>query len=84
MGTFGFYVERPFYIVSEMPKHRQIDVIGNNMVIKTANGFDSQKWFYDQKTRTVKNLKTPTKSLDIQNAGRSTNLQISNTNSGWF
>jgi len=67
-------VERPFYIVSELPKHRYIDVINNNLVIKTANGFDSQKWFFDQKSRTVKNLKEPTKSFDIQNAGKTANL----------
>lgn len=81
---FGFYVQRPFYIVSELPKHRYLDEINGNLVIKTPNGFDSQKWFFDQKTRTIKNVKTPSKSFDIQNAGRSTNLQIWNTNSGWF
>jgi len=81
---FGFYVERPFYIVSELPKHRYIDVINGNTVIKTPNGFDTQKWWFDQKSRTIKNLKEPTKSFDIQNSGRSTNLQIYKTNSGWF
>jgi hypothetical protein len=35
---FGFFVERPFYIVSELPQHRYIDVIGTNTVIKTPNG----------------------------------------------
>lgn len=81
---FGFFVERPFYIVSEMSSHRYIDVIGSNTVIKTPNGFDSQKWFFDQKSRTIKNLKQPNKSFDIQNAGRSTNLQLWSTNSGWY
>jgi len=81
---FGLYVERPFYVVSELPKHRYLDWINNNMVIKTPNGFDTQKWYFDQKSRTIKNLKQPTKSFDIQNSGRSDNLQIYNTNSGWF
>jgi hypothetical protein len=36
---FGFYVERPFYIVSEMKAHRYIDSFnGRNVVIKTPNG----------------------------------------------
>jgi len=83
MGTMGFYVERPFYIVSELKKHRYIDLISANMVIKTPNGSDSQKWFFDQKTKTVKNLKESSKSLDIQNSGRSTNLQVWKTNSQW-
>jgi hypothetical protein len=82
--SFGFFVERPFYIVSELPSHRYIDLIGSNTVIKTPNGFDSQKWYFDQKSRTIKNLKQPNKSFDIQNAGRSTNLQLWSTNSGWF
>jgi hypothetical protein len=36
---FGLYVERPFYIVSELGEHRYLDLINNrNMVIKTRNG----------------------------------------------
>jgi hypothetical protein len=36
---FGMYVERPFYIVSEMKSHRYLDLINNrNFVIKTRNG----------------------------------------------
>lgn len=78
------YVERPFHIVSEMAKHRYLDEINGNMVIKTPNGYGSQVWFFDQKSRTIKNQKTPTKSFDIQNSGRSTNMQIWSTNSGWY
>jgi hypothetical protein len=36
---FGLYVERDFYIVSELSAHRYLDLISNrNMVIKTPNG----------------------------------------------
>ena len=36
---FGLYVERPFFIVSQLPDHRFLDLINNrNMVIKTPNG----------------------------------------------
>jgi hypothetical protein len=34
---FGIYVERDFYIVSQMSANRYIDLVGNNMVIKTPN-----------------------------------------------
>jgi hypothetical protein len=81
---FGLYVERPFYVVSQLPKNRYLDWINNNMVIKTSNGYDSQKWFFDQRSRTVKNLKEPTKSWDIAGSGKHSNLQIYNTNSGWW
>jgi len=51
---FGLYVERPFHIVSEMPSHRYLDIISNNLVVKTPNGFDTQIFWFDQKTRTIK------------------------------
>jgi len=36
---FGLYVERPFYIVSQLSKHRYLDIIDSrNLVIKTRNG----------------------------------------------
>jgi hypothetical protein len=36
---FGLFVERDFYIVSAMGKHRYLDIINNrNIVIKTPNG----------------------------------------------
>jgi hypothetical protein len=36
---FGLYVERDFYVVSQMGSHRYLDLINNrNFVIKTANG----------------------------------------------
>jgi hypothetical protein len=36
---FGLYVERPFYIVSQLTSNRYLDLINNrNMVIKTPNG----------------------------------------------
>ena len=36
---FGMFVERPFHIVSDMGSRRYLDIIGRNLVIKTANGF---------------------------------------------
>lgn len=50
---YGFYVERPFFVISELPKHKYMDRVNNNMILKTQNGFDSQKWFFDQKTKTI-------------------------------
>jgi hypothetical protein len=36
---FGLYVERPFYVISELGENRYLDLINNrNMVIKTSNG----------------------------------------------
>jgi len=36
---FGLYVDRTFYIVSQLSQNRYLDLINNrNMVIKTPNG----------------------------------------------
>jgi len=37
---FGLYVERPFYIISQLNNNRYLDLIDSNrnMVIKTRNG----------------------------------------------
>lgn len=71
---WGFKIDTPFYVISNLPDGRYLDILGNNMVIKRRNGFDSQKWFFDQKTRTIKSVRTPSKSWDIQNAGKNVNM----------
>jgi len=81
---FGLYVERPFHVVSALASHRYLDLIGNNMVIKTPNGFPSQVWYFDQASKTIKSEEQKHRSWDIQSEGRSTNVQIWNTNSQWF
>jgi hypothetical protein len=36
---FGLYVERPFYVISELKSHKYLDLIGNrNFSLKTLNG----------------------------------------------
>jgi hypothetical protein len=81
---FGLYVERPFYIISEMSSHRYLDLINNrNMVIKTRNGRNTQVWYFHQQSLTIR-TKLNNQSWDIKNAGKTNNMQIWSTNSGWF
>jgi hypothetical protein len=45
---FGFYVQRDFNIISELPDHRYLEVINNrNIVIKVSNGNKGQLWYFD-------------------------------------
>jgi hypothetical protein len=81
---FGLYVERPFYIVSSLGKGRYLDVVNSRLVIKTQNEFDSQKWWFDQKTKTIQNVMYKGKSFDIQHGGRTGNMQLWTTNGQWF
>jgi hypothetical protein len=82
-SEYGLYVGRPFYIISQCGEKRYLDVLGSNVVVKTPNEFDSQVWYFDQKTKTIVNT-LHKKSLDIQNSGNTNNLQVYNTNGGWF
>jgi membrane carboxypeptidase/penicillin-binding protein PbpC len=64
-----------FYIVSEMPEHRYLEVLNNRIpfVIKTQNGRKSQQWYFDQKSLTIK-TRLNNQSWDIQNAGKTNNM----------
>ena len=82
-ADFGLLVNEPFMVISQLPEGRYLDLVARNMVIKTRNGFPSQEWYFHQQSRTIKNKKNNL-SWDIQNAGKTTNMQTWNTNSGWF
>ena len=84
-SKFGFYINRPFYIVSSMPMRRVLEVVGGrNVVIRRRSNRNTQRWVFDQKSKTIQSFAYRTRSFDIQNAGRSANLQIYYTNSRWF
>ena len=81
---FGLYVERDFYVVSSLPDQRYLDLINNrNMVIKTRNGRKTQVWYFHQQSLTIR-TRYNNQSWDIKSAGRTKDMQIWSTNSGWF
>jgi hypothetical protein len=80
---WGMKIETPFYVQHVSGSGRFLDVLGNNMVIKTRNGYTSQQWTFNWKTRTINNVKYG-KSWDISNSGKGNNMQLYNTNSKWW
>jgi hypothetical protein len=83
--VYGFYINRPFYFMSKLPMERVLDVTGGkNVLLASRNGKDTQKWTFDEKSKTIKSFAYKAKCLDIENAGQSANLQIWNINSRWF
>jgi len=74
---WGFRIEQPFYIVSSMESGRYLDLISNQMVIKTSNGRTSQKWFFNQKTKTIHSWSTKSYSWTM----RGKNMIVGGTNS---
>jgi hypothetical protein len=80
---YGLYVERSFYVVTRLGSGRFLDIIGRDFVIKTRNGRKSQQWYFHQQSRTIKS-RTNNQSWDIKSSGRTNNMQVWSTNSGWW
>jgi hypothetical protein len=81
---FGLYVERDFYVVSALKSNRYLDLINNrNFVIKTKNGRRTQVWYFHQQSMTIR-TRYNNQSWDIKSAGKTNDMQIWSTNSGWF
>jgi membrane carboxypeptidase/penicillin-binding protein PbpC len=64
-------------------RRRYLDILGRDFVIKTPNGRNTQKWYFDQRSLTIKS-KSNNQSWDIKNSGRTNNMQVWTTNSGWW
>jgi hypothetical protein len=81
---FGLYVERDFHIVSALGNNKYLDLINNrNMVIKTPNGRKTQVWYFHQQSLTIR-TRYNNQSFDIRSSGRTRDMQIWRTNSGWW
>jgi hypothetical protein len=67
-AKWGFIVERPFYLISEMKANRHLTQLGSdrNVIIKTPNGNNSQKFYFDQKTRTIRMVRSTGYSLEAR------------------
>jgi len=80
---FNLKVDTPFHIVSKLKSGRYLDFLGRNLVIKTPNGRTSQIFYFHQLSKTIR-TKVNHQSFDIQSSGRSNNMQLWSTNSGWW
>jgi len=66
VAAFGMRVGMPFHIKSGLPQGRYLDLVGRSMVIKTpADTRTTQSWYFDWKTKTIKNWKNRGWSFDI-------------------
>jgi hypothetical protein len=81
---FGLIVDRTFYIVSKLQSGRYLDLTDNrNMAIKVRNGRKTQQWYFHQQSLTIR-TRLNNQSWDIKSAGKTNNMQVWSTNSGWF
>lgn len=71
----GLYRNRPFYIQSRLPGRRAITVHHSKLVIrKLVRDEQSQLFYFDHLTRTIKSQQYKAKSIDIQSSGRGRQL----------
>jgi len=80
---YGLYIQRPFFIQTQMPSNRYLDIVNGAVVLKTPNSFKSQQWYFDNVTKTIRSVKT-NQSFNIQGNGRSKHLRLYNNNSRWW
>jgi len=81
---WGLRVDTPFYVQTMLPSGRRLDIVGNNLVIKTHNTFSSQVWKFQWRTKTIVSEAYSGRSWDIERSGSGSNMQIWSTNGAWF
>jgi hypothetical protein len=70
---YGFIVNKDFYIISLLGQGKYIDYVGRDLVLKTQNGRASQKWYFDQPSRTVRG-RSVNQSIEIKSSGKSSDM----------
>jgi hypothetical protein len=83
---FGLHINRPFYIVSELPFNRVAECHGasNVWLRRWRNNALGQQWFFDEKSKTIKNKQWVSRVLEIQSNGNSNNVRVATVNSRWW
>jgi hypothetical protein len=84
---WGFKIETDFHIVSRMGSRKYVDLISNNVVLKRPNGFNSQVWYFDNTTKTIRSRRTTSYSLQIKSSGATSGkgmMVITSTASRWW
>lgn len=68
----GLYRNRPFYLISRLPKHRALTVASGRYLNLQDKKKDNahQIFYFDHLTRTIKSKAYTAKSINIPNKGR--------------
>lgn len=82
--TYGMRLNKEFHIATRMASGRYIDILNGKFVLRTANGFASQKFYFDQKSRTVMNSAHKGKSVEILSQGTANTLAVGKTVGKWW
>jgi hypothetical protein len=83
----GFRINVPFFLVSRLPMKRVAECVGaNNLVLKRyVKGRQGQKFFFNEKDKTIRSNQWKNYALEIQGNGGSSNIRFTSTiNSRWW
>lgn len=82
---FGFFIDRPFYMVSRLSMKRGIAYRGgNDLAIRDiVDGSKDWKWTFDGKTKTIRSLRGDN-SLAIMSSGGAKKISTEKTTSRWW
>lgn len=82
---FGFKINEPFMIISDMVSHRCLQMQGNyRLTINTCKDERRQLFVFDQKTKTVLSQMYQDRSLSVVNNGRAFPTEMAKTNARWW
>ena len=75
-AEFGFWINRPFYLISRLNEWRVIEIAGgeNLLLKKRIYNRKEQLFFFDLATKTLRSVAYPDKSIDITDSGKGPNL----------
>jgi hypothetical protein len=82
---FGLYVERDFHVVTRLRSGRYLDLLPNRrFYLKTRNGRNTQKFWFDQRTLTIKSRNWTSYSWNIVSNGGAKDMEVTTTNSSYW
>jgi hypothetical protein len=83
---FGFHINRPFYLVSELPFNRVMEMLGNTQVLQKRwrNNQKAQQWWFDEVSKTVRNNQWKNYCFDIQSGGKIPRIRANGVTSRWY
>jgi hypothetical protein len=82
---FCLYVERDFHVVTRLRSGRYLDLLPNRrFYLKTRNGRNTQKFWFDQRTLTIKSRNWTSYSWNIVSNGGAKDMEVTTTNSSYW
>ena len=91
---FGFHINRPFYIVSQLPFNRVIEWLDhandykryktNAVIRRWKKNRKQQQFWFDEVSKTIRNNFNKNYCIDIYNNGAGTRLRMNGVTSRWY